>query len=104
MGVVGQAEPLLGGLNLGEENIDAARLDGPQSGLLSRADRAGKLPGEPAQFQRNVENRAHREGRIQFVSRRHGKAPEKSVGYNWSLTAATHVSNSLQAPFRVSDP
>src|SRR5262249_11751730 len=103
-GVCGEAEPLLGGLDLAQERLAVPGRDGPEPGLLSPADGKGELPGVPAQLQSEVEHRGGRDGRILTVSRCHGKAPEKRIwDPNWSLTAAAHILNSPYAPLIASD-
>ena len=74
-GVLGEAEPLLGGRDLGHEGLGVAGRDRPEPGLLAQADGERQLPGLLAQLQGEVEHRGRRDGRIHVVSRRHGKAP-----------------------------
>ena len=75
LGVLGKPEACLGGLDLGQEQIQGAGRDGSQSWFLCRADRESQFPGVPAQLQGEVEHRGCRECRILVVGRRHGKAP-----------------------------
>jgi hypothetical protein len=105
LGVIGETEPHLGGPHFGQERNNVASLDIPQTGLLAQANGEGQLPGAPAQIQRKIKNRGRHEVRIRVVSRRHGKAPwKRGLFTTRSLTAATHVSNSLPSSLIVSDP
>ena len=70
--ILGQAESLLGGLDLKEQAQGAAGGDRLDPGLLAEADAEGQLPRTGAQIQSQVEHRGGRDGTIGVVSRCHG--------------------------------
>ena len=70
--ILGEAEPLLGGLDLTDQADRTPCGDGLQSGLLSQTDGEGELPCAGTQLQGHVEHRRRRKGTIGFVSRCHG--------------------------------
>ena len=71
-GVLGEAEPLLGGLDLGQQSHGVAGRDRPEPGLLAQADGEGQLPRAGTQFQSHVKHRGRYSGTIVFVGRCHG--------------------------------
>src|SRR4051794_9839362 len=104
LGVVGEAEACLGGLDLGQEHIQGAGRDGSESWLLSRSDRESQFPGVPAQLQGEVEHRGRRERRILVVGRRHGKAPAKWLWIQLELNRSDSRFELTSPQFIVSDP
>jgi hypothetical protein len=62
-GILGQAESLLGGRDLGQERVGVTGRDRPEPGLLALAGSESQLPGLLARLQGEIEHRGGGDGR-----------------------------------------
>lgn len=74
-GVFRQPEPLFGSLDLGVQDLQAARRHGSKPRFLSHAGGEGEVPGGPCQLKGEVERGNGGRCRMRIVGRWHGKAP-----------------------------
>jgi len=96
-GVFGQSESLLGGLDLGQEDVAVPSRDRPEPGFLTQADGEGQLPVLASQLQGEIENRNRWYCRMLVVSRCHGKAPEKGIAKQEELNLGDSYSEPTSA-------